>query len=160
MSKIYDAQDRIVSLLNADPYFNDPIPAKKIVAISQRKGNIANEVQQALQKIGVGVIVMLPLITFDGTANRISLGLRFAVVVTENVIVNQSATGTQKPAEAICEKVLLLLHFKPNSATGNPHARATLFQIDKNAVRIMPPAPGSASLLNYTIAVNTDINLN
>ncbi len=160
MSKIFDCQDNLVALLTADAYFTDPNPKKVITVLSQRKGNIQNEVQQKLVQVGVGVIVMLPLVTFNGEAGRISIGLKFAVIVTENVVVNQSTTGTGKPAEAIVEKVLVLVHWKPNGVALNPNAAASRFAIDPNAVRIMPPTPGSQTLLNYTIAINTDINLN
>jgi hypothetical protein len=158
-SKIFNCQAHMVDLLNADPFFNDPDTAKKIVAISQRKGNIAVAVAQGLQKLGAGVIVMLPLMTWEGEANRVSLGLKFAVVVTENPTINQGANGSGKPAEAIVEKILQLVHWKPNGVSAANHAQAGLFKIDRNAVRIMEPTSGSMALLNYTIAVNTSINL-
>jgi hypothetical protein len=116
MSKIFDCQQRIADLLNADTFFNDPDESKKLLAITQRKGNIQSEVQQKLLKIGAGVIVMLPLVTFEGAESRITLGMKFGIIVTENPIVNQGASGTQKAAETIVEKVCQLIHWKPNSA--------------------------------------------
>lgn len=161
MSKIFDCQDRIVALLNADPFFNDPDPKKKIEVLSQRRGNIANEVQQRLIKIGVGVIVMLPLVTFpENDTPEIIAGLKFAVVVTENVVINVSAAGTGKAAEAIVEKAMTLLHWQFNRLNPSDETLGGRFVIDRNAVRVMPPAPGSQALLNYTVAVNTEITLN
>jgi hypothetical protein len=159
MNKIFDCQQHIADLLNADPFFNDPDPTKKIEAITQRKGNIALAVQQGLQKLGVGVIVMLPLMTFDGLGSRISLGLRFAIIVTENPLSNQSATGSGKPAETIVEKICQLVHWKPNGVNLSQRSEPGLYKLDRNAVRIMEPVRGNEFLLNYTVAVNTTITL-
>jgi hypothetical protein len=169
-SKIFTAQEHLAALINADArpvnvleinwprVFNDPADAAddRIEAITQRKGEIDVFVAQKLQSTGAGVIVMLPLITFpENTTWRVSVGLKFAVIVTENPIVNE----TGKSAEAMVERILLLVHFKPNGVAPNDRTRAGLFTIDRNAVRIMEPTTGSESLLNYTIAVNTDITL-
>ena len=167
-SKIFTAQETLAALINADarpqnvaaedwpPIFNDPDDAKKIVAITQRKGNIANKVAQDLQKLGAGVIVMLPLMTFSENGTfRISIDLKFAVVVTENPLLNK----TGKPAEALVERILKLVHFKPNGVAPNDRTRPGHFTIDRNAVRIMEPTEGSEMLLNYTIAINTSITL-
>jgi hypothetical protein len=159
MSKIFDVQQHIVDILNADPYFNDPDPTKVVLAMSQRKGNVAQEVQIALTRAGVGVIVMLPLMIWEGEADRSTLGLRFAVVVTENPMVNQSPKGTGKPAEALVEKAIKLIHWKPQAANMNPRNVSSLYRVDRNAVRMMPPAPGAQALLNYFISVNTSITL-
>lgn len=156
MSKIFDCQQHLADLLNADaPFFNDPDPKKKIEAITQRKGDIQKKVQEDLLKLGCGVIVQLPLATFEGQMERITLGLKFGVIVTENPLLNR----TGKPAESICERIMQLVHFKPNGVAVNPNARDGFFIIDRNAMRMMPPTPGSAQLLNYIIAVNTSINL-
>jgi hypothetical protein len=170
MSKILDCQQRIADLLNADarpaniapenwpPIFSDPDPAKKVEAITQRKGNIQSEIQQKLIKIGVGAIVMLPLITWEGDGNRISLGMKFAVVITENPTVNLGSSGTKKSAEAIVERTIQLLHWKPNSSTSSGRAVPGLFQVDRNAVRMMETPPGQ-QLVNYIVAINTSITL-
>src|SRR5258707_12128890 len=118
-SKILNPQPRIADLLNADVYFNDPNPARRVLAITQRKGNIVNVVQAALTRSGVGVIVMLPLMTWEGEADRMMLGLKFAVVVTENPMVNQSSAGAHKPAEEIVEKVIPIIHWQPNAPDVN-----------------------------------------
>ena len=64
MSKIYNVQDRMLSLLTSDPFFTDktvPLFPKEIIPIlSQRKADIANEVQNALNNIGLCVLIMLP----------------------------------------------------------------------------------------------------
>jgi len=159
MSKIFNTQQRIADLLNADLYFNDPDPTKRILAITQRKGNIANVVQAALMRSGVGVIVMLPLMTWEGEADRMMLGLKFGIVVTENPMVNQATNGTGKPAEAIVEKTIQLIHWKPQATGINPRNVSSLYRVDRNAVRQMPPSLGAQALLNYIISVNTSITL-
>ncbi len=159
MSKILDCQQRIVDLLNADTFFNDPITAHKLLAITQRKGNIQSEVQQKLIRTGAGVIVMLPLMIWEGEADRKTLGLKFGIIVTENPTVNQATHGTLKSAEAIVEKIIQLIHYKPNAAGISPHSKTGLYMIDRNAVRMMEPTPGTMILINYIVSVNTSITL-
>lgn len=158
MSKIFDCQQRIANLLNADAFFDDPDETKKLLAITQRKGNIQSEVQQKLMKIGAGVIVMLPLVTFEGAESRITLGMKFGIVVTENPVVNQGTSGTGKAAESIVEKVCQLIHWQPNSTTVSHRNVSSLYQLDRNAVRMMESPPGT-QLLNYIVAVNTTLTL-
>jgi hypothetical protein len=159
MSKIFDCQQHLADLLNADPFFNDPVTVRKIEVITQRKGDIQKKVQESLMKLGCGVIIQLPLATWEGEAERLTLGLKFGIIVTENPLINQGSSGTLKPAEDIVESVIRVVHWKTNGVAVNPNARDGRFVIDRNAVRMMPPTPGTASLLNYIVAVNTLINL-
>ncbi len=171
-SLIFDCQANLAALLTAEarpaalpagapwpPVFADPAPNKSVTVFTQRKGNLQVAVQQALTKLGAGVIVMLPLAKFTGENERVSLRLMFAVVVTEQPVTNQTAAGTGKPAEMICERIVRILQWTPNGVALNPNANPGRFQIDKNAISQMPPVPGAMTLLNYTVAVNTEINL-
>ena len=160
MSKIFDCQDKLVSLLTADPFFTDltdpahPVPI--VPVMSQRVGNIPAAVAAALQKISVGVIVMLPLITFpDNETPALLVGLKFAIVVTENPLLNK----TGKAAEAIVEKILVLTHWKQNGVDLGEATLCQGFIIDQNAVRQMPPPASQPQILAYTISINTEVSI-
>jgi hypothetical protein len=167
MSKIYDVQDRILSILTSDPFFNDPTRTPPMIPIlSQRKADIANEVQYALNNIGLCVLIMLPRINFEGIDQRISLRLLFAVVVSENPTIN--AVGVNQPAEAVMEKVFQLVHWQPNLAappsdplnprTG-PRDRASRFVIVDPAATLMEPTKNMPSLLNYVLNFETRLTI-
>lgn len=162
MSAIVTAQTQLVSLLAADNFFSDALaggtdspPPGYIPVLAQIKGDVVNALQSALQKIGAGVVVMLPLVLFpDNRTIRIALSLKFAVMVTTNPTLNR----TGKTAEAIIEKVIKLVHFKPNGVSVG-HARPGLFSIDRNAASMDLPIKATAAFNNYIVRVNTDINL-
>ncbi len=157
MSKIANCQQRIADLLNADVYFNDPDPTKKILALTYRKGNVASIVAASLTRAGVGVIVIMPKGKPETESDRVMAGINFAVIVTENPMVNQSPTGTGKTAEAIMEKTIQLVHWKPQALGVNPRNVASLFKwIGFNMI---PPSPGAQAVLNYQINFITSITI-
>jgi|SRR5581483_1609521 len=160
MTQILDCQQRLADLLNADPFFNDPDPAKRIVAITQRKADLASEIAQALTKIGAGVIVTLPRITWNGEAERISLQLHFSIVVTENPSINRAPGHSGKAAEEIIANVMRVVHWKPNSAGSNPRVQANLFKLDSDVADLFEPPPAMPTMqINYRIRVSTNVNL-
>jgi hypothetical protein len=158
MKQILDAQQHLADLLNADPFFNDPDPKKKIVAITQRKGDLQNEIQTGLLRLGCGVIVMLPKIAWAGREKRISLNLNFAVLVTENPPINRGATG--KAAEEIMPNVMRIVHWQPNRRNGNPNAQDALFKLADEAADLIEPPPGQPHMqINYIVRFDTTITL-
>lgn len=156
MSKFGDLKTRIVSLITANAYFNDPDPTKVIPVLAEIKGDIANKISQQMQKLGVGVFVLLRTVDFpDNDSADITLATQFAVIVTEDTIMNK----TGKDADSIVEKLIPLVHWKPN-AVGQEHHRPSKFMIDKRAVRGIPPRPGVITEVGYDISVNTNVSLN
>lgn len=161
MSKIYDAQDRLGALLASDAFFSDfgdpqnPVPI--IPVLSQRKGDIANEIAQTLNNIGIGVLVMLPRITSEGVDQRIHLVLSFVVAVSENPTINQ----TGKPAEAVMEKVFQIVNWQPslNGSSANPLWRPGRFVIDNPAATLLGGTRDMPSLVNYLLRFKTTIAL-
>lgn len=155
MSKVFDTQQKLVDLLAADAYFTDPDPTKVVRVLTQRVGDIETEILTGLQTLGVGVIVMLPLITFmENDTPDIELGLKFAIVFTENPLMN--ATG--KPAESLVEKAIKLLHFQPNGIDPGG-TEAGRFIVDRNAVRQIGAPPKNRSILSYNLSINTEISI-
>ena len=156
-SQIYRAQDRIVSLLAADEFFTDPDPTKVIAVLSQRHGDLANELARVLSDAGIGVTVMLPVVGWEGRGINIALGLRFTIFVSENPVVNQ----TTKRAEDVMEKIFKILQWKPNGAINstNPMHQASKFQIGNPAARLMAPTKDHPTILNYALTINTIVTL-
>ena len=169
MSKIFDVQDRMLSLLTSDVFFNDPnrSPDPMIPVLSQRKADIANEVQNALNNTGLCVLIMLPRINFEGIDQRIMLRLLFAVVVSENPTINEVRWNV--PAEAVMEKIFTLVNWQPNlpapefnplgpPRTG-PRDRASRFVIVDPAATLMEPTKNMPSLLNYVLNFETRLTI-
>lgn len=155
MSKIFNCQANLKTLLTADAFFTDADPTKSVPVLTQRVGDIPTAIAQALQKIAVGVVVMLPLVTFlENDTPALCVGLKFAIAVTENPLLNK----TGKPAEAIVEQVLKLTHWKQNGV-GPGDSMVSLFLVDRNAVRQLTPPANKPQILAYHINVNTTINL-
>lgn len=109
-------QNDIEGRLAAADYFAD------IPVFSERKKDVANEVARALGalsgkggKKGICVVVLSPVGTDqEGNLPTVELHMRVAVKVIENVLINTSATGTQKAALKVAEAVVgLLKHYWP-----------------------------------------------
>jgi hypothetical protein len=159
-SKIFTCQEALAALLTASSFFaNIPI-------VTQRKGDVTAAIATAIQKNGVGVVVMLPGIDpAESESPQLNTILKFAVLVTENVPVNQARDGggaligeaTGKPAEQIVEKIISLVHWKPNGVTAGDETIADKFVFV--SARELEPHPAAQSILNYQINVNTQIDL-
>lgn len=84
--------------------------------VTESKGDIVQMVSAELLKTGVGVLVLTPA----AFANRVNVpgpyfyteagGVKIRVQVYENVAINQSNQGSQKPAATIAETILASLH--------------------------------------------------
>lgn len=154
-NKIFDCQANLAALLTNDEFFNDTDPAKKIPVISQRVGNIQNAIDMAIQRISVGVVVMLPMaddLEPDYPSNRFAL--HFVIIVTENPMANK----TGKPAEMIVEKILSLLKWKSNGVDPGDFSDTGRFTTSARAFE-QTPDPKRPQLLNYMIRISTEVDI-
>jgi len=107
VGQLESLQDELATTLQKSEFFA-PMPI-----ITEKLQDIENEIARALGSLGgVCVIVVTPRARV-GTPNL--PGPQFddvdiVVRVIENVIVNQSATGTKIPASAVAEQVAANLH--------------------------------------------------
>lgn len=100
-----DIQESIAAVLTAHAYFTG------IDVITERKGDILNMIDAAIGKLGICVVV--ETITGKpehGSIGSYSLDLNVGITVTENVLINQGATGTRKPASEMVAMILCLLN--------------------------------------------------
>lgn len=110
---IAQIQEEITARLNADPYFVD------ITVVSERVGNIDNEITRALGSLNAkasksGVIVVVATVNGDVKSPDVP-GPYFeenelSITVLEMPTVNTSATGTAKAAVDIAVMILQVLH--------------------------------------------------
>jgi hypothetical protein len=100
-----DIQTELSALITADSYFSG------IPILTEARGDILNQLQRALGKLGIVVIIE----TLTGKPEHASAGsytveLSLGITVTENVLINQSASGTRKPASAVVARIMCLLN--------------------------------------------------
>jgi len=100
-----DIQEEVAAVLVADPYFSG------VPVINERKGDILNDIERNLGKLGICVVI--ETITGrpeHGSIGSYSLSLNVGVTVTENVLINQSASGTRKPASEMVARIMCVLN--------------------------------------------------
>lgn len=100
-----DIQTELSALLTADSYFSG------VTILTESRGDILNQLQSALGKLGIVVIIE----TLTGKPETPGIGsytidLNLGITVTENVLINQSASGTRKPASAVVARIMCLLN--------------------------------------------------
>lgn len=100
-----DIREEVLQTLRADAYFSN------ITLLTEERGDVLNRVLTAIGKLGLAVVIE-PL---HGKPENLAAGsyrldLSLGVTVTENVLVNQGASGTKKPAEEVLARILCLLN--------------------------------------------------
>ena len=95
MSNIFfDLQDSVAKrVLGVDAF----VGVEGIGVAQERKGDILSQLETLLLRLGVGLTVLTPEIS-PGGEGPFSLIVNPTVVIVENVIINQSATGTRVAA--------------------------------------------------------------
>jgi hypothetical protein len=155
--KISDCQARIVSLLTADPFFTDPDPTKVVGIISKRRGDLEAAMNEKLNAIGVGLVVLLQGVALpENDLPSLMVQVRFALFASENPNVNT----TGKTAEDIAEKAMSLLHYQFNQVSAGDETPGSRFIVDKKAVTPVPPPPTQPFLNIQTVTINTELTIN
>lgn len=102
-------RETVRSLIAAAPYFaGQTIHTEKV-------GDLLNVLTTQLAKLGLAIVVMVPdAMGGQDVGADIRQTLRIVVEVSELVLVNQGATGTQKPALVAVREIIKAIHKKPN----------------------------------------------
>jgi hypothetical protein len=106
MGLLTTIQQAIADRLKTDRFFSDiPILTEKI-------GDIENEIQRQLGAIGVVVIVITPTanVVYTAPPGPYWHDIHVVVRVVENVVINQGQNGTKKPASDIAEIISAMIH--------------------------------------------------
>ena len=104
MSLALDLQQLIAARLSADDYFHGPPP---ITVLTEKAGDLVNKIEAALQKIGIGVLLVTP--RMERAEGGPAYGVTVMAVITENLMVNQARSGTQKSALDVADHIAALV---------------------------------------------------
>jgi hypothetical protein len=98
-----DLLTKLVERLNWDAFFSDPDKGVRVIA--ENRMDLLNEVDVALAKLGMAVVVAITRVTPDETG---AYGGAIVVTVTlqahEIPLINRAESGTQKTAQQILVK--------------------------------------------------------
>ncbi len=133
----------------------DPANGKPVPFLSEIKGDIVNQVQKAVNALGLGVVVLTPtaLMLEPGT---FSLDMRTPVLVQvqENVVINQGASGTKIPALRMVSFIMRRLQGWPHMLYLGDASEQRLLLDPKPFVLIKDDSP-----LTYNVAAIAPIDL-
>ena len=168
-SKSVLAQQQIASLLAADAFFTDPGPPPVVLipVITEIEGDIMQAIKITLLKLGVGVAIILPLVSrADDSTPCLQMELKFAVAVTENPIINRNRTPPGPPSLAVAERIVAVLNNAPNGVDPDSlDDRMSRFVVDRNAIEHLgspPPSadnPNADKIVIRNVAVTTWIEI-
>jgi len=122
-------QQVLYDRLSTDDLFNGTLSANHaaIPIIQEVKGDVQNQVKTALSKLGVCVVILVPLFQlFDPYLWSTAGWMRFGLDVFEDVLFN--ANSTQVKAPDICERILSLMHKWPTGSVNAPKGEAATFR--------------------------------
>lgn len=114
----------MVNALATDDMFNGDQSAngQPVPIITEEKGDILTELDIAIGKTGLCLVVLSPLFEFinEWAPSLDGLGT-LSVGVYENVVLNQGSTGTKIRALSAAQRILALMHFFPTGLPDNPN---------------------------------------
>lgn len=116
-------------ILKADPYFT------RIEVVTEQLGDIANQIQIALSKLGICAIVATPDTEFDSpdAPGPIMNPVKLIVEVVELVLMNRGKTGTGRSASAVAERAAWQLHY-----SNHAHYRQDPCMFIARRIRMVP----------------------
>ena len=161
--KISTAQQKLIDLLYADPFFTDLTdpenPIVKVPIVFKRLGDVDAIVEEKLANLGVGLIVVFRSAKgVESESFDLAWKVQFALSAVNNPLTQDGEAPLQ--AEDINEKAAALLNGKPNGvgAETSPGGR---FWVDPNAMAPMPmPLASKKTHLNIQVLfINTEISL-
>lgn len=106
-----DLQSAIVTRLRSQTYFDD------IPIISEAKGDLLQEIDLAINRVGVCVLVIVPEVVADQPDHpAANLSVRPILQIAVNPSINNTEAGTRKAASDIGMEIGRVLHFLQNTA--------------------------------------------
>jgi hypothetical protein len=109
-------QDAVAARLSADSTFAGP-PA--VTVLTQRAGDLLNQVERNLGKLGLCAVVMVPKLE-PGPA-RLELRASVMVALCESVTKNRASSGTHVPSDDLVLSVFgLLADWAPEDGAWRP----------------------------------------
>jgi hypothetical protein len=117
-STLEQLQSAVANLLLADGVFtgassanNQPIPV-----ITEKVGDMLNDLQQKIIRFGLGVIVVTPNFVMQNKKEfDFSADVNISVQASEHVTLNQGSSGTQIPCLRLACRITELLQWQPHN---------------------------------------------
>ena len=114
MSLLTDLQEDAAARLAAQTFFSDAAASspRPVAVLTEQRGNLAHRVQQSLTGLGIACVLLTPTARMTNR-NRLRPyfdEIRIVVRTQENVLLNQSNTGTGQPASLVAEAAAWFLH--------------------------------------------------
>jgi hypothetical protein len=108
-------QNSVVAAIRADPWF------ARITVLSEQIGDIENQIQRSLSKLGICAIVLTPgaSVKYADAPGPLLDPLTVAIDIVELVLTNRGNSGSKQPASDVAERIAWLLHH-PNDPERSP----------------------------------------
>jgi hypothetical protein len=148
--------DTFAALIAASAYL---VSAPAVPVLTERKGDIANEIAKALNGLGLAVVVVLA----DGetqqvTGNKTGLRVRLVAEISENVLINQAkataANVPYRPALGAAVAAMKAVDRKANGLdpAGQPHRTGlNEFELSEaEPIRLVPATRPTYHVTAYT----------
>ncbi|MBI4024847.1 MAG: hypothetical protein HY360_07675 [Verrucomicrobia bacterium] len=127
-----ELQDAIAATLAARPEFAG------VQIFTEKIGDIASEIEIAVGKIGICIVILTPSagVQYPNVPGPLLDPVRIVVAIFEDVIINRSPTGTNKPAADVATDVLRTLQLT-TPAGANP-----IVPDGADALKLIPDSGG------------------
>lgn len=124
-----ELQEAALSIMQSDSYY------ARITLLSEQRGDIRNQIQVALAKLGICCIVMTPEAVCENSnaPGPMFNPLTLSIDVVEFVLKNRGDQGSGQAASDVAEHTLWLLHY-PNHA----HHRQDPCNLIAKRLRLVP----------------------
>ena len=149
-NELTDLQESAATLLRADAFYTPLAPAKSISVFTEKMGDLTNKIDTALAKLGISAVIVTPLGKLpEPEVDVLDLIVPFVVQISESVLLNQSATGTQKTALSAVRATMRILHLKPHGVT-NGSPRMCRFMLTQTPYTLVEQDPFLTYHVNLT----------
>lgn len=104
--QLFELLDAVKGRLQGDEYLNS------LSIITENQGDIMTTVNTAIAKVGLSVVIG----DVEARNTRLNASkpcwfpITFAVLVTENPVINRAASGSQKPGQVVASKIADRIH--------------------------------------------------
>lgn len=148
--------DKFAELIAAAAYI---AAAPAIPVLTERKGDISNEITRALNTLGISITIITP----DGDSlvengELLNMRVRLVAEISENVLINQGKAAasqtTYRPALGVTLAALKAVHRQPNGLDIERHMKGLnefLLPEDEPPYRLVPAQRPTYHVTAYTV---------
>lgn len=157
-------QAAALNILTGDAFFNGlaSTNAQAVPIITEQKASITQEIELALNQVGICALIMTPTFEFHQPKGQdLSGWASLIIAIYENATVNSnSAQGTNIPAVSLAERVVAIMHWAqhgvPTAPTAQEITAATRFLSAPKTIELASNGPP----LQYNVMFQAHVTLN